>query len=176
MLFLSYTLHSIGGNIGLAKFKIIISDPKSSKSQVIEVEGVKAQPLIGRKIGETVDGSLVGLGGQNLQIRGGSDKDGVPMRFDVQGGLRVNAILSGGIGFHPQRKGERMRKPIRGNTITEEIVQVNMRILEKPTETKPQEGTEEIKKPVKEAEKKPKKVKVEEKPKVERKAPTAAGS
>lgn len=158
----------------MAKFKLIISDPKSSKSQVIEVEGVKAQPLIGRKIGETVDGFLVGLSGQDLQITGGSDKDGIPMRFDIQGGVRVKAILSGGVGFHPQRRGERMRKLVRGNTITDEIVQVNMSILQKPIEKKPEEKKEEIKKPVEKVEKKVRKVKLEEKVKVEHKAPKTA--
>jgi small subunit ribosomal protein S6e len=160
----------------LAKLKIIVSDPKSSKSQVIEVEGVKAQPLIGRKIGETLDGSIVGLGGQNLKITGGSDKDGVPMRFDVQGGVRVNAILSGGVGFHPQRRGERMRKLVRGNTITDEIVQVNMNLLEKPIDKKPEETKEEVKQPVEKAGKKIRKAKAEEKVKVEHQAPKTARS
>lgn len=116
----------------MAKFKVIVSDPAQSKSKVVELEGARAVPLIGRRLGETIDGSVVGMSGLKLQIRGGSDKDGFPMRPNVHGGVRVNVILSEGVGFHPQREGERQRKTLRGNVITEEIVQVNMKVLEKP--------------------------------------------
>lgn len=121
----------------MAKFKLIVSDPATGKSQVAEVEGAKAHPLIGRKLGEIIDGSIAGLSGNKLQITGGSDKDGVPMRVDVQGGAKVDVILSGGIGFHPLERGSRRRKLVRGNIITEEIVQINMKITEKPSPKKP---------------------------------------
>jgi len=116
----------------MAKFKIIVGDPETGKSQSLEIEGPRAVPLIGRKLGEVVDGSVVGMGGHKLQITGGSDKDGFPMRPNIHGGVRAGVVLSEGVGFHPSRKGERRRKPLRGNVITEEIVQVNMKILEKP--------------------------------------------
>jgi small subunit ribosomal protein S6e len=115
----------------LAKFKIIVSDPSTGKSQVVELEGSRTAPLIGRRLGEIVDGSLVGQGGSKLQITGGSDKDGFPMRPDIHGGVRASKIFSGGVGFHPKREGERQRKTVRGNIITEEIVQINMRTTEK---------------------------------------------
>jgi len=120
----------------VAKFKLIISDRGTGKSQIVEVEGAKAHPLIGRKLGEVIDGSIAGLSGRQLQIAGGSDRDGVPMRMDVKGGARVKVILSGGVGFHPDETGERRRKMIRGNTITEDTVQVNLKILEKIPEAK----------------------------------------
>jgi len=116
----------------MAKFKVIVSDPDESKSKVVELDGSRAVPLIGKRLGETIDGSVVGMSGLKLQITGGSDKDGFPMRPNIHGGVRVNVIVSKGIGFHPQREGERQRKTLRGNVITEEIVQVNMKILEKP--------------------------------------------
>lgn len=122
----------------MAKFKLIVSDPETGKSQVAEVEGTKAHPLIGRKLGEIIDGSIAGLSGHKLLITGGSDKDGVPMRCDVQGGAKVDVILSGGVGFHPWESGDRRRKLVRGNTITEEIVQINMKIAEKPSPKKPE--------------------------------------
>lgn len=120
----------------MARFKIILSDPEAGKSQRIEVEGSKAAPLIGRRIGDTVDGMIVGLSGYKLQITGGSDKDGFPMRPDIHGGVRTRIILSGGPGFKPRRKGERRRKTLRGNVITEEIVQINMKIVGKPKKVK----------------------------------------
>jgi small subunit ribosomal protein S6e len=115
----------------MAKFKIVVSDPSTGKSQVVEVEGAKAQPFVGHKIGDAVDGLTVGIPGSKLAITGGVDKDGTPMRGDVHGGVRLSVILSGGTGFHPRRKGERQRKNVRGNTITEDIAQVNAKVLGK---------------------------------------------
>ncbi len=116
----------------MAKFKIIVSDPENGTSKVVELEEARAVPFIGRKIGETVEGAMVDLPAYKLQIRGGSDKDGVPMRPNVHGGVRRNVVLGGGAGFNPQNKGERKRKTVRGNVITDEIVQINMKIIEKP--------------------------------------------
>jgi len=114
----------------MAKFKIVVSDPASGKAKTIEVEGDKATPLIGRKIGDVVDGAIVGMPGKKLLITGGSDKDGFPMRPDVHGGVKMRVLLSGGAGFKPKNKGERRRKTVRGNTITEDIVQINVKIVE----------------------------------------------
>jgi small subunit ribosomal protein S6e len=120
----------------MAKFKIIVSDPETSKSQLVEVEESQAVPLIGRKLGEVIDGAAVKLSGYKLKITGGSDKDGFPMRPNIHGGIRVRAILSEGVGFHPSQKGERKRKTLRGNVITDAIVQINMKIVEKPKKSK----------------------------------------
>ena len=126
----------------MAKFKIVVSDPKAGTSKVVELEETRATPLIGRKVGETIDGAIVDLPAQKVQIMGGSDQDGVPMRGNVHGGVRRNVVLSGGTGFTPKKKGERKRKTVRGAIITDEIVQINMKIIEKtptkPTETKTQ--------------------------------------
>ncbi|MFB0523741.1 MAG: S6e family ribosomal protein, partial [Candidatus Bathyarchaeia archaeon] len=96
----------------------------------------RAIPLIGRRTGEIIDGSIVGLPGHKVQITGGSDKDGFPMRPSVHGGVRRRVILRGGVGFNSRYEGERKRKTVRGNVITDEIVQVNMRIAEKPKPAK----------------------------------------
>jgi len=131
----------------MAKFKIIVSDPETGKSQVVELEGSRAVPLIGRRLGETVDSSIVGQSGSKMKITGGCDKDGFPMRPDIHGGVRANTILSGGVGFHPKRGGERRRKTVRGNIITEEIVQINMKSvkesLQKAEKTEKAEVVEE---------------------------------
>ncbi len=120
----------------MAKFKVIISDPETGTSKMVELEETRAAPLIGRKIGEVIDGSIAGLPGHKLQIAGGSDKDGFPMRTNVHGGVRRQVLLSGGVGFNPQNKGERKRKMVRGNIITDEIVQINAKIVEKPKHPK----------------------------------------
>ncbi|MGB9740403.1 MAG: 30S ribosomal protein S6e [Candidatus Bathyarchaeia archaeon] len=118
----------------MAKFKVVISDPGTGTSKVAELEEARAAPLIGRKIGEIIDGSIVDLPGKKVQITGGSDKDGFPMRPNVHGGVRRQVILSGGVGFNPVKEGERRRKTVRGNVITDEIVQVNMKIVVPPKE------------------------------------------
>ena len=116
----------------MAKFKIIISDPVDGTSQSMELDETQAVPMIGRKLGEIIDGAAVKMSGYKLQITGGSDKDGFPMRPNIHGGVRVGAILSEGVGFHSSEKGERKRKTLRGNVITDAIVQINMKIIEKP--------------------------------------------
>ena len=116
----------------MAKFKVVLSDPEEKKAKTIELEGTHVAPLIGKKIGDIIDGIILGMPGYKVQITGGSDKDGVPMRPDVHGGVRRDVILSEGVGFNPKNRGERRRKKVRGNVITEDIVQINMKIVEKP--------------------------------------------
>ena len=109
----------------MAKFQLIVSDPKSKTSKAASLEGTKAQALVGKSIGEEVDGKLLGLGNVKLKITGGTDKDGVPMRFDIQGAARKRAILSGGVGYRPDADGERQRRLVRGRQISQETLQVN---------------------------------------------------
>jgi small subunit ribosomal protein S6e len=127
----------------MAKFKIIISDPEAGTSKAIELEESHAAPLIGRKIGEVIDGSVLNLPGYKVRIMGGSDKDGFPMRRNIHGGVRRQVILSEGVGFNPQTGGERRRKTVRGDIITDEIVQLNMKIMEKPKHPKESKKTRE---------------------------------
>ncbi len=124
----------------MAKFKVIVSDPEAGTSKVVELEEARAVPLIGRRVGETLDGAVVDLPAHKILITGGSDKDGVPMRGNVHGGVRRAVVLSGGTGFVPHRKGERRRKTVRGNIITDEIAQLNMKITEKPAGAKAPEA------------------------------------
>jgi small subunit ribosomal protein S6e len=123
--------------IVLAKFKLIVSDPASGKSSASELEGARAQALIGRSLGETIDGSPLGIAQSKLRITGGCDKNGIPMRADVHGGVKKYIVLSAGPGFKPTRHGERRRKLVRGRTITEETYQINFALTkEGPAEPK----------------------------------------
>jgi len=142
----------------LAKFKLIVSDPSTGKSNASEIEGARAQALIGRSLGETIDGSPLGIAQSHLRITGGCDKNGIPMRPDVHGGVKKYIVLSSGPGFKPTRHGERRRKLIRGRTITDETYQINFTISkrgvpEKKDVTEPRQPTE-----------KPASVKLAEKP------------
>lgn len=109
-------------------FKIVVSDPKTKHTFQKEV-GEKESGLIGRRIGEKVKGDFLGLHGYEFQLTGGSDKQGFPMRQDIPGAIRKKMLLTSGPGFHPTEKGERRRKLIRGNTFSEDIVQVNMKAV-----------------------------------------------
>jgi len=108
----------------LASFKVVISDPKSAKSEVLEVKDSRAQVFIGRKIGEVLDASSAGYSGK-VVITGGSDKAGFPMRGDISGGVKRYVLLTKGTGFKQASEGEKKRKLVRGNTVTEEIYQIN---------------------------------------------------
>ncbi|MEM3412133.1 MAG: 30S ribosomal protein S6e [archaeon] len=97
--------------------KIVISE-KSGKSYQTEIDETRAKLLYGLKIGQTFDGKICGAQGYELKIAGGTDKDGFPMRSDLSGAVRKKIFIS-------NRKGERSRKTFRGNTIAEDIAQVN---------------------------------------------------
>lgn len=109
----------------MAKFQLIVSDPTAKTSKAATIEGAKAQALVGKSIGDEIDGKLLGIGNMKLKITGGTDKDGIPMRFDIQGAAKKRAILSGGVGFRPKDNGERRRKLVRGRQVGEDTLQVN---------------------------------------------------
>ncbi len=112
-------------------FKIVVSEPEKGKSVQVEVKDPEARKLVGLRIGDKFDGAVAGLAGYELQITGGSDKDGFPMRSDVSGLGRSNVLLSGGSGFRPKNSGERRKKRVRGTRISEMIVQVNVKVVKK---------------------------------------------
>jgi small subunit ribosomal protein S6e len=94
------------------------------------VAGHHANSLIGKKIGDVVDGIFVGLPGYKLEITGGSDKDGFPMRKDLPGPRRKKLLISKSIGFNSKKNGLRRRKTVRGNTIAPDSLQINMKVMQ----------------------------------------------
>lgn len=84
--------------------------------------------FVGRKIGDTVKLDEIGLTGFEAEITGGSDKQGFPMNGSVKGHGRRKIFFAGGVGFKPKRDGERRRVSVRGNTISENISQVNLKV------------------------------------------------
>jgi hypothetical protein len=69
------------------------------------------------------------LEGYEIEVTGGSDKDGFPMRPDVEGPGRKKIILTAPPGYHPEHRGKRKRKTVRGNTISLDISQVNIKVV-----------------------------------------------
>lgn len=112
------------------EFKVVVSDPESGKSYQREVKDEKASRLAALKVGDEMDGVLVGLVGYTLKITGGSDKAGFPMKKGVQGTKRAMILMEGGVGYNP-KTAVRVRKRVRGEKIAEDIVQVNTVIVKK---------------------------------------------
>jgi len=121
----------------MAEFKTIISDPKTRRAFNHALSESDSSALIGRSIGDEIDGIFVNLPGYRLQITGGSDGSGVPMRPGLPGGRRKRMLLSHSTGFRPQRPGQRKRKMVRGQDLGPEVSQLNLMIIEygpKPVE------------------------------------------
>ena len=125
----------------MPKFQIVISDPQTGKSVSKELKDKPAQSLLGMKIGQEFDATILGING-TVKIRGGSDKVGFPMRSDVHGGVQKHILITNSVGFNTKQKGLKKRKLVRGNVITDEIYQVNT-ILTKGTLPKPEENIQE---------------------------------
>lgn len=105
--------------------KIVLSNPGENKAYNIELDEGKTTALVGRKIGEAVDGKELGLTGYQIKITGGSDKSGTPMRRDIHGSVRTRALIGKGQGHNPKEKGLIRRKLLRGNVVSSDIIQVN---------------------------------------------------
>ncbi|NOY10642.1 MAG: 30S ribosomal protein S6e [Archaeoglobi archaeon] len=112
------------------EFKVVISDPSTGRAYQKVVSGANANKLIGKEVGDVINGTIVELPPDyELQITGGSDKDGFPIRPDIPGPVRKRILLSGGVGYRPKEKGIRKKKMVRGRVITRDIVQINMKVV-----------------------------------------------
>ena len=114
----------------MAEFKTVISDPKEKKAYQKIISEDKSNALVGKSIGEEIDGIFLDLPGYRLKITGGSDGSGVPMRGDIDGNQRRKLLVRKSVGFHPVRHGQRKRKLIRGRNLSGEVSQINFKILE----------------------------------------------
>jgi small subunit ribosomal protein S6e len=114
----------------MAEFTVAVSDPETGDTHQVEVSDQDANRFIGREIGEEVDGSGVGLDGYTLEVTGGSDDAGRPMREDIRGPELEEVLLTGGTGFNPTVDGERKRVTVRGREVGDSTRQINVRISE----------------------------------------------
>jgi small subunit ribosomal protein S6e len=124
----------------LVNFKLVVGN-KDGKSTTYEIKDDQAKPLLGLRIGDVFDATVIGLPGK-IRITGGSDKAGVPMRPDVHGAVKKYVLLTKGIGLRKARKGERVRKLVRGNVISEDIYQINAVLVEEVKSDKREGGGE----------------------------------
>jgi len=118
----------------MATFQVAVADPDAGATYQQEVSDQQANRFLGREIGEEVDGGAVGLDGYTLEITGGSDDTGRPMRGDVAGPNLTEVLLEGGVGYEPRRDGERKRVTVRGSEISDAVAQVNAKIVGRGSE------------------------------------------
>ena len=114
----------------MANFQVVVADPDSGAAYQRDIDGQDANRFLGKSIGEDVDGGAVGLDGYSVEITGGSDNAGRPMRGDVAGPNLKDVLLEGGTGYNPERDGERRRISVRGKEISEVVAQLNVKISE----------------------------------------------
>jgi len=107
------------------EFKIVISDPKTGKSYQKVVD---SEVLIGKKLGEKLEGNLVGLNNFEFTITGGSDKAGFPMRRDIEIQGRKKILSGNSVGIKVKEKGIRIRKSVRGGIISNQTAQINLKV------------------------------------------------
>jgi len=106
-------------------FKINIGR-KDGKTFHLDIE---MENLIGKKIGENFNGEELNsdLSGYVLKINGLSDKSGFPSMHDVEGSNLRKKLLTYGKGMKERYpKGMKKRKTIRGNTISNDTIQINV--------------------------------------------------
>lgn len=162
-------------------FKINISD-KDGKTYKLELE---SEDLIGKALHDKIKGTdiLPALEGYELEITGTSDKSGFTSHKDVEGiGLKKVLLTEYGKGFKkrhrkegkkklstPKPKGLRMRRTMRGNTISPVITQINMKVVKDGSKPLAEAFPDQNKPKVEEAPKE--EVKPEEAPKTEETKP-----
>jgi small subunit ribosomal protein S6e len=124
----------------MVEFVAVVSDPKGGKAFQSKISGHLANSLVGKRIGEEIDGIFVQLPGYKLKITGGTDRSGFPMLPTLPGTRYRRLMLTEGVGFRSRsrhkkkkdkpthEKGLRKKKPVRGNTISPDTSQINFAI------------------------------------------------
>ncbi len=119
---------------------------KNGKSYVKTIDN---SVLMGKKIGEKIDGKLLDLPNSEFEIRGGADNAGFPMRQDISGDGRKKIRTGKSIGVKKIDKKDIIRKTVAGRRIGEKTAEVNLKIIKGDVEKllKPEEAPkEEVKK------------------------------
>lgn len=108
------------------RIKLDIVEKKGENTETLTLEGNEAARLLRMKLGDVIDGSLVGRKGGKYRIAGGSDTSGFPMFPGIHGAAQKRTLLRKGRGARRARKGELLRVTLRGETISEETAQLNL--------------------------------------------------
>ena len=87
--------------------------------------------LVGLSIEDKFDGKELGHDFEDyeFEIMGGSDIAGFPISKNVEGIGLKKVLLKKGWGMKDKRRGVRLRKTVRGKTISDKIVQINIKVI-----------------------------------------------
>ena len=108
-------------------FRLNMSD--KGKAWRIELE---SEHLIGKRIGEKIHGKEIkeDFDGYELEITGTSDKAGFPGHKDIDSSTLTKRLLTRGFGMKTASPhGLRLRKTLRGAIISEDTMQINMKVI-----------------------------------------------
>ncbi|MFX0052002.1 MAG: S6e family ribosomal protein [Candidatus Hodarchaeota archaeon] len=120
----------------MVRFQLNLADEKQSYKKEIDDDAL-TRHFIGKKLGDELDGNLIGFEGYTFKITGGSDQSGFPMVSGVEGAMSKRVLIGHrATGYKPMRKGRRRRKRVRGAMISEDIYQINLKILERDESSK----------------------------------------
>ena len=154
----------------MVEFKLTINDPKKGKSYQKAISGEETNAFKGKKLGDKIIGDKIGFSGYELEITGGSDRQGFPMRKDVEGQRRTKPLAVSGVGIKAKRDGQKQRKTVYGNALSTDISQVNLKVTKQGKDSLDKIfGKEETPAKAPKAEAKPTEEKKEEAPKEETK-------
>lgn len=112
----------------MTELKVVVSNPKTGKTYQ---KVLPENPYVNMKVKDKIQGDDLGLEGYELEITGGSDISGCPIRNDLPGIGKKQILLTEGpcIKMPRASKGLRMKKTVVANTITTQIVQLNTKVL-----------------------------------------------
>jgi len=103
----------------------------------------ESESIIGKKLGDKISGDEISsnLSGYELQITGASDKAGFASKKDLEGTGLKRVMVTKGFALHKLKKkkktarrkkvkkGLKLRRTLRGNTISPDMVQINLKVL-----------------------------------------------
>ena len=114
----------------MVKVVIGLKDGKCVQKEVAD-----ASALMGKVIGDKVEGASIGFNGYEFLVTGGSDDAGFPMNTSIAGVGRKRILAVSSVGLRKIGRGVRVRKTVCGNTIHAKIVQVNLKVLKEGPES-----------------------------------------
>ncbi len=107
----------------MAEVKINVGHKGKTYNITQDIESFK-----NKKIHDKISGDMVGLKGYELEITGGSDRAGFPMRFDIST-PRKKILMVTGIGTRNKVRGKKVRKTVAGNMVTDYTAQINLKVI-----------------------------------------------
>lgn len=122
----------------MTEFKLVLSRADGKSFQRI-VKDKEADFFLKKRVADKISGKNIGLEGYELEITGGSDKCGFPMRKGIQQ-KRQKIMVGRGVGYsgkdrnNKKRDGLKRKKTVCGEMIDPTIVQINLKILKEGTE------------------------------------------